>query len=213
MLDAKTLTQFGIGIGVLMAFFGIYLLAYNRNPVVARMKATAQGYTRSAGRKALMTSPDKLPEGILKALIPEDRSERTQVRFRLRQAGFGGPNSVRNFHIFRLVLAMIAPTLVILIFSIREFANVPSNVDEYLNSYSNMTIVRIVAVITAVGFYGPTYWLNRQVKARQLEVEQEFPTRSTCCKPRPRPGWASIWRRRASPRLCRTSRRRSARNS
>lgn len=174
-LTGETIIYFLIGMGALLSFFGIYLVAYNRDPVVERMKATALGYAKASDRKALMKAPDKLPEGILKALIPEDRSERTQIRFRLRQAGFDGPNAVRNFFVLRLVLAMVAPTAVVLLFSIREFANVPTGFDEYLNSFSNIAIMQIVAVITAVGFYGPTYWLNRQIKGRQLEIELGFP--------------------------------------
>lgn len=175
VLTTETILYFGIGFGVLVCFFGIYLVAYNRDPAVERMRAAAQGYAKASDRKALMKSPDKLPEGILKALIPEDKTERTLIRFRLMQAGFDGPNAVRNFFVLRLALAMIAPTLVVLLFSIREFANVPSSVDEYLNSFSNISVMQIVAVITAVGFYGPTYWLTRQIRARQLEIEQGFP--------------------------------------
>jgi len=175
VLTLETLVFFGIAVGVLLSFFGLYFVAFNRDPAVERMRAAARGYTKASDRKVLLKAPDKLPEGILKALIPEDRSERTMIRFRLRQAGFDGPNSVRNFFVLRLVLAMVAPTLVVLIFSIREFANVPSSVDEYLNSFSNIAVMQIVAVITAIGFYGPTYWLYRQIKSRQSQIELGFP--------------------------------------
>jgi len=174
-LNTSTLLYFGMGLGVLMMFFGIILTSVLRDPVATRMRAAAQGYVRSADRKALLKTPDQAPEGILKALIPEDRSERTQIRFRLLQAGFDGPNTVRNFFILRLVAAMFVPFLVLVAFSIREFAAVPEAVDAYLNSFTKLRILQIVAVGVAVGFYGPSYWLNKQIKARQIEIENGLP--------------------------------------
>lgn len=174
-IDARTIMVLALGFGVLFVFFGIYMTSVSRDPVADRMRAAALGYIKTSDRKALLKTPDKIPEGLLKALIPEDRSERTMIRFRLRQAGFDGPNSVRNFFMLRLGLATVAPATAILIFSIREFVNVPSNIDDYLNSFTRIGVMQIVAIITAVGFYGPTYWLNRQIKARKLEIEQGFP--------------------------------------
>ncbi|PTX54644.1 tight adherence protein C [Litoreibacter ponti] len=174
-IDANTVLYLGIGLGVLLVFMGLYLGSVMRDPVADRMRATAQGYTKTSDRKALMKTMDKVPEGILKALIPEDRSERTQIRFRLRQAGFDGPDSVRNFFVFRLVTAMIVPFLALLFFSVREIINVPTSIDAYLNTFTKIQVMQILAVSVALGFYGPTYWLHRQIKARQLEIEQGFP--------------------------------------
>jgi tight adherence protein C len=174
-VDVETLLLLASGVGVLIVFFGVYMTSMARDPVADRMRATAQSYVKSSDRKALLKTPDKIPEGLLKALIPEDRSERTMIRFRLRQAGFDGPNSVRNFFVLRLALAMLAPFIVLLIFSVREFMNVPSYVDEYLNSFTKLGVMQIVAICTAAGFYWPTYWLNRQIKARKLAIEQGFP--------------------------------------
>lgn len=174
-IDANTILYLGIGMGVLMIFMGLYLGSVMRDPVAERMRATAQGYIKTSDRKALMKSIDKVPEGILKALIPEDRAERTQIRFRLRQAGFEGPNTVRNFFVLRLLLAMAIPFLALIFFSIREFLNVPTSIDNYLNSFTKIQVMQVLAVSVALGFYGPTYWLNRQIKARQLEIEEGFP--------------------------------------
>jgi tight adherence protein C len=78
----------------------------------ARQNAARNGAMSPNARRC----SDKIRERLLKALIPEDRSERTMIRFRLRQAGFDGPNSVRNFFVLRLALAMLAPFIVLLIF-------------------------------------------------------------------------------------------------
>ena len=173
--DLDTALSLGVGLGVLIVCFGIYMTTFARDPVSDRMRETARTYIKSSNRKKLLKTQDKIPEGILKALIPEEKSERTIVRFRLQQAGFDGPNTVRNFFILRLALAMCAPLIAILVFSVREFTNVPSNIDEYLNSLTKIRVMQVISVFTGIGFYGPTYWLNRKIKARKLEIEQGFP--------------------------------------
>ncbi len=174
-LSPNALISLGVGFGVLFVFFGVLLSSTSADPVARRMRATAQGYTSDAARKQLLKTPDKVPEGILKALIPENRSERTMIRFRLRQAGFDGPNAVRNFFALRLGLAMFAPTLAIILFSLRAFIAMPPVVDDYLNGLSSIRVMQVVTLCVAVAFYTPTYWLNGKIKARRLEIEQGFP--------------------------------------
>jgi len=69
-----------IGVGVLIVFFGVYMTSMARDPVAGRTRATAQSYVKSSDRKAIFKTPDKIRERLLKALIPEDRSERTMIR-------------------------------------------------------------------------------------------------------------------------------------
>jgi hypothetical protein len=101
-VDVETLLLLALGVGVLIVFLRVYMTSMARDPVADRMRATAQSYVKSSDRKALLKTPHKIPEGLLKALIPEDRSKRTMIRFRLWQAGFDGPNFVRNFFVLRL---------------------------------------------------------------------------------------------------------------
>ena len=173
--DVETLVLLVKGLGILMLCFGLYATFFKTAPATIRMRDTSLAYARKSDRKALLKTPDIVPEGLLKALIPEDRTERTAVRFRLRQAGFDGPNAVRNFFLLRLLLALAIPFLAVVLFSFREFVGVPSWIDAYLNQVGKLRVVQTIAVGVAIGFYGPTYWLKAKIKSRRTEIEQDFP--------------------------------------
>ncbi|SLN75457.1 Bacterial type II secretion system protein F domain protein [Roseovarius gaetbuli] len=97
---------------------------------------------------------------------------RTQIPLQLEKARFTGPQSVRNFYLFRLMLALTVPTIAVLLVSIRAFFGVTPEVDEFLNS---LRILQILAVSTAIGFHTPTMWLIRKIKQRRREIEEGFP--------------------------------------
>lgn len=174
-IESRTLFLLALGLSVLMLGFGLFAAVAGRDPVVERMRKASARYGRDSNRRDLLKTPDLMPEGVLKALIPEERSERTRVRAQLRRAGFDGPNAVRNFYLLRLALAMVAPLTAVLIFSIREFVGVPSGFDAWLNTITHLRATQIVTVVTAIGFYTPTIWLKSTIKARRIEVEQGFP--------------------------------------
>ncbi|MGB5865484.1 MAG: type II secretion system F family protein [Sulfitobacter sp.] len=164
-----------VAIGVLLTFFGLYT-AFNTEDIAAkRMRQNATAYASNSQRRKLMKTPDTVPVGLLKALVPDDAVKRTEIRLQLEKAGFIGEQSVRNFYFFRLMLAMLVPTLAVMLVSIRAFFGVPSSVDDFLNGLSSIRIIQILAVSTAVGFYTPTLWLNRKISRRYREIEEGFP--------------------------------------
>ena len=173
--DPKVLFPLGLGASVLLIGFGIFAAVAGRDPVAERMRAASGRFVRGRSRREILRSPDKIPEGLLKAIIPEDRSERTQIKNQLRRAGFDGPDTVRNFFLMRLALAMFFPIASVLFFSIREFVGVPSSVDEWLNGITNLRVTQTVAVATAIGFYTPTIWLKRRIRNRQQQIREGFP--------------------------------------
>jgi hypothetical protein len=71
---------------------------------------SARAYASNSQRRKLMKTPDIVPIGLLKALVPEDKVKRTEIRLQLEKAGFSGTQSVRNFYFFRLMLAMTVAT-------------------------------------------------------------------------------------------------------
>ncbi len=65
-----------------------------------------------------------------KALIPENPVERTQIRLQLVQAGFDGPNAVRDFFVLRLLLAIVGPVVVLIIYGLKSSVFLPVGLDD-----------------------------------------------------------------------------------
>ena len=175
VLDARTLVLVAVFGGVLLLMAGVWLLVGQTDRQTDRMKASAQAYVRHADRRALLKAPDQIPEGVLKALIPEDQAERTLIRTQLVQAGFDGTHAVRNFFVMRLVLALAVPMIVGLCLAMRSFQVLPDDLAERMAALTPTRIAQISAAGVAVGFYGPTWWLKRRIAARVQAIEDSFP--------------------------------------
>lgn len=173
--DLDAFIYLGLGLGFLFIFFGIYQAMLPNGHKASRMRRASHNYLSSANKHNLMKRPDQIPAGLLKALVPIDRSERTQIRLQLEQAGFIGSHSVRNFFLMRLVLALLVPIFALVLISIRAFFPMPSLIVEFLNSFGMMKTLVVLAMGVAVGFYGPTYWLSRRIKKRSRTIEESFP--------------------------------------
>lgn len=173
--DGRTTLMLAAGIGTLLLFFGLMAAFAPNDAAAQRMRRSSQAYLGGRARKKLLKSPDQIPEGILKALIPDDKSERTQIKLQLEKAGFTSPNAVKGFYLFRLSLALSIPMIAVLLVSIRAVIGVPPAMDEFLNSLSPVRILQILAVSVAVGFYTPTFWLKKKIQARREDITRGFP--------------------------------------
>ena len=174
-LDPKLAILAAIFLGVLLVFAGIYMLIGAADPTALRMEASARAYLHGRGGRSLLKTPDQIPVGVLKALIPENQSERSQIRAQLERAGFAGVNAVRNFYVLRLCLAALVPALALVCLAMRTFQVLPDPLAEAIAGLSQLRITQIIAFGVAIGFYGPTIWLNRRVTARRQLVEDGFP--------------------------------------
>ena len=164
-----------VAAGVLMITAGLWQMFGQRDPHAERMRATSVAYLKQSDRRALLKTPDMIPEGMLKALIPEDQAERSLIRAQLRQAGFDGINAVRNFFVLRLVLALAVPVFVGLALMLRTFALLPPLLAEAVAGTSQFQVLQLIAFGVALGFYGPTIWLRRRITARKQAIEESFP--------------------------------------
>jgi tight adherence protein C len=144
-------------------------------PIAQRRRAAAGIYRKTEVAASLLKVSEATPAGIFKALIPENALERTQVRLNLAQAGFDGPNAVRNFYLMRLALALIGPLVVVVLYALREGTILPLGLRLWMTGLSPLRILQIVMVSVALGFYGPGYWLNSKIKARKQRIEDGFP--------------------------------------
>lgn len=164
-----------MGIAAVFILLAFYSTITTRGRASDRMRLAAANYGRTSNRRDLLKSPDRMPEGVLKALIPADRAERTQTRNQLLRAGFDGPNVVRNFFLLRLVLATAAPLIAFVVTLLDQSVGIGGAIGRWIDSLGFIAVSQIVTVSVAVGFWTPTIWLNRRIKARRAEIEAGFP--------------------------------------
>jgi tight adherence protein C len=115
------------------------------------------------------------PSGWKKVLIPEDPSVRAQIQFQLSKVGFDRPNAVELFFIIRLSLALSTPFIVIVLMGLLQSRLLPAMLADVIEATSRVYLMQISAVGTAIGFYGPSYWLNKRINERKLKMTQAFP--------------------------------------
>lgn len=170
--DPITLLPIATAIGVLIMFAGVFVAYGRTDPAARRMRRLSKQASRDI---SLLKNETRQPEGLLKALIPEDQSERRQIQLHLQQAGFGEEDAVRKFFFLRFGLAMVFPSIALIALSVRSFTHLPPNLDDFLNGLSTLTILQCLAVAVAIGFYGPGYWLKSRMDSRKQRIEEGFP--------------------------------------
>lgn len=175
-LSAGTLAMAGVALGAFVAVFGLSGTLLPRDPVLQRMaRQTAQRAT--VADKGLLRPTSADPTGLLKTLIPVDRKKRTAVERQLAHAGMTGPNAVRNYYLVRLCLGIVLPCVLLAVIwaSRAGYVTLPVRLDAMTAGWSQLKIMQIVAVMVAVGFFGPVYWLGARAGKRKQAVEESFP--------------------------------------
>lgn len=153
-----------------LAAFGFYSL---RDHSVTRLRHLSA--MMNEGTEALTKRAESAPRGWKKALIPEDPSERAQIRFQLAKVGFDRPDAVEIFFVVRLFLALFPPIAIFAIIALMNAQALPDVLMAQLEDVSKLRLLQIAAVGAAVGFYGPGFWLFRRIKARRAKISNAFP--------------------------------------
>jgi tight adherence protein C len=179
--------------GLLILFGGVGLYV-TRDRAVVRMRALSstaqetameaaafaeqaalQNGAGQANQPSLMRARDCVPQGWMKALIPDDPSERAQVQFQLSSVGITHDRAVEMFFVLRLVLALFVPMTVSVLVVLAHAALLPEGLAARVLGTTQLRLLQIAAVGGAIGFYGPAYWLKNRITERQLRIRNGFP--------------------------------------
>lgn len=172
----QTLLVLGVGIGVMLFVYGAFGTLGQKDPVARRM-AGAGGRGKVRRDADILRFAQNDPTGFMKALVPVDKKERTQVQRQLAQAGFNSPHAMRNYFLIRVFLGLLLPgTFIFLVYGSRAgLVTVPGLSGDMLASLDQARIVAGIAVLVWLGFYGPGYWLGGRVAERRRVIEEAFP--------------------------------------
>jgi tight adherence protein C len=176
-ISTEMLVIFGAGLGGLLAILGVSGAMAGRNPVLVRIAAQSSHQGTSSVEAGLLRHSDADPTGLMKSLIPLDRKERSQIQRQLQEAGINGRHGLRNFYLFRLVLGLVFPGILVALFALSKSGVValPDVIAERVGSLGQSQVLMIVSLLVALGFFGPVYWLNAKVNARRQAIDESFP--------------------------------------
>lgn len=151
------------GAAVLLALALMILLA-DRDPVAQRLKAA--GRSRGAEELSLRyqgSNIDRFLGPFRRAVTPKDEKQLSVARLRMLRAGYMNPGAVGTFYALRGVLSLLLPTATLWILPLMHAGIQPP------------TVLMLVLVAAAAGFYLPKLYVSWRIATRQREVQDGFP--------------------------------------
>jgi tight adherence protein C len=175
--SASGLVIMGIFIGSILIVYGFFGGLIATNPVGRRYHSGRPKVRQSSFDAGLLNNADVDPKGLMKALMPQNREKRTQVRRQLMNAGIVGKNAVMKFYLTRIVLAAALPGIYLVLLVMRQstFLPLPEFLTSFIDGQSRLVTYYTLSALLVVGYFGPALWLRSKVDERQLEISESFP--------------------------------------
>jgi tight adherence protein C len=158
------------GVGIFLILLSLPLLLNKGEDPFAKLgKASAapEAFKKKAGagpKMKLRTEGSKFNLSKFDAyLTPQNEEELTAAKLKLLQAGYRSRGAVGNYNFLRMVLGIGLLGLGLLYTLIKG------------GELSGMGIATQVILPGVLGYYFPTFWVNRRQTARQGELENGFP--------------------------------------
>lgn len=165
--DTASLPLVLLFVAVFLGVLVVPRLVTARGPVERRLAPATQPRSDqdapSLRPAASVSLWGQLLEGLEKRAVHTDEKKRTTLRTRLMQAGFMGPNAVRNYYAIRLLLTVGLPLS--FLFLAPVFAR-------------NMPVFDILVVALGLGiiaFLFPAAWISHRIRTRQRAIQVSFP--------------------------------------
>lgn len=169
----QTLILFAALAACAMMVFAAVGFVQTRDHSATRLRALS--VAMNEGKSTLSRGRESAPSGLKKALIPEDPSERAQIRFQLAKVGFDRADSVEIFFLVRLCLALFPPVAVFSAIFLAQADLLPMFIADKIEATSKLRLSQIAAIGAGIGFYGPGMWLYSRIKARKDKISKAFP--------------------------------------
>ena len=176
--DPGTFVVAAIAGGTFLAFWGVMSFFRSPDPAVVRITAISSDTRRLARQnRGLLRPAENTPKGFMKSFVPADGAKRSELSRKLSQAGFPGAGALMKFTLVRIFLGLVLPGVLIggiLLARSPETANIFVRV-EFISQMSNLQIYQLLSVCVAVGYCGPTFWLNSRAGERRRRILEGFP--------------------------------------
>ncbi len=174
--NVNIILMIGVGVGMMLFVYGAFDALTPANPAIRRYRRNDLNNRRSSFDAGILYNPEVDPKGLMKALMPVDRNERSRLKRDLRNAGFLGQNAILRFFGLRVALAIALPMVFVLLVMIRRSGIwLPGDLIWFIDSLPPLVMLQIIAGLAGIGFFAPAVWLKRKVSQRVREIEESFP--------------------------------------
>ncbi len=173
-LEPNSLLLAGLGLGVLVAAFGMSGAFAGQSAQSRRMHALAP-HRAPTEDFDLIRGDDNDPNGLLKAFVPTSRSERTAIARRLRQGGIQRKNAVLKYYLSRTILGLLLPALYVGLLLVPPQVWLDIGYSPILKGRAVFSALPIVAGLAVLGFYLPVVLLWMRIRARRKAIWENLP--------------------------------------
>ncbi|AZV80390.1 type II secretion system F family protein [Parasedimentitalea marina] len=176
-LSESTFIMIGFGTAALLLYGAIAGFLARNNPTTTRIAALHPSASRIRQDKGLLMPLDKNSGGFIKAFVPSDKRERTELTNKLAQAGFSQSGALRSFFLIRALLGLVLPAMLLLLVSLSRASELlpPNPVSMTIGDWTNLQVFQCLMALIGCGYFGPLYLLNARVAGRRRRIEEAFP--------------------------------------
>ena len=175
--SASGLVVMGVIVGSLLIAYGFFGSLVGADPVGRRYHSGKPVKRRTSFEAGILNNADVDPKGLMKALMPQSREKRTQIRRQLMNAGIVGQNAIFKYYSYRIVLAIALPASYLLLLALRQqtFIPLPEFLANFIDGQSRLVTYYTLTALLFIGFFGPALWLRSKVDMRQIQISESFP--------------------------------------
>lgn len=176
-LTAGALAAAGFAAAALLLYFGLASSLAKKSPAAARLSSLGEIRRRQHRDMNLLKAPSVQAGGLMKAFVPADQRERSDLENTLAQAGFSQAGALRNFTLIRILLGLAVPGLLLLVIAASKTPGLlpPNPVTGYVAGWTNLQVFQVLSGLVWAGYFGPAYVLNARAAARRRRIEDAFP--------------------------------------
>ena len=176
-LQPGTVIIAGFGAAAMLLYFAIAGSLSRKSPAAACMAALGPASAGSRVDKGLLKAPETGGNGLMKAFVPANAKERSDLESKLAQAGYSKTGALRRFTLLRVIMGLVLPGLLLAFIALSRSPGAlpPNAVSAAVAGWTNLQVFQFLSVLVGTGYFGPVYVLNARVSARRQRIEEAFP--------------------------------------
>jgi tight adherence protein C len=162
-------------LGVFLGVLGVLALTAPLDDVDRRLAGGKVGPTERVRVALRVYGEDGEPSALQRLLLPSDPAQRLRMQQDLARAGYRGGQALMRYSLIRTVLGILLPLPLVVGAIAVAFGAEDLELRFPILSAGVNTTIMLATLMLSLGFYGPQFWLRRQVALRQRAIREGFP--------------------------------------